>query len=97
MIDQQRWNTYLGINFKDRALHLCEQNEEAFFVTMKLIVYHAVFIEKQKGDQIPTMDTSISLFMGQCFAIVRLKKMQTLKIIIRRLQIDYFSGHAKIS
>ena len=40
---------------------------------------------------------SISLFMGQCFVIVRLKKMQTLKIIIKRLQIDYFSGHAKKS
>ena len=35
--------------------------------------------------------------MGQCFAIVRLKEMQTLKIIIKRLQIDYFSGHAKKS
>ena len=43
------------------------------------------------------MYISISLFMGQCFAIVRLKKMQTLKIIIKRLQIDYFSGHAKKS
>ena len=35
--------------------------------------------------------------MGQRFAIVRLKKMQTLKIIIRPLEIDYFSGHAKKS
>ena len=35
--------------------------------------------------------------MGQCFAIVRLKKMQTSKIIIKGLQIDYFSGHAKKS
>ena len=40
---------------------------------------------------------SISLFVEQCFAIVRLKKMQTLKIIIKCLQIDYFSGHAKKS
>ena len=31
------------------------------------------------------------------FAIVRFKKMQTLKIIIKCLQIDYFSGHAKKS
>ena len=59
MIDQQRWNTYLGINFKDRTLHLCEQNAEAFFVTMKFIVDHAVFTEKQKGNQIPTMDIYI--------------------------------------
>ena len=40
---------------------------------------------------------SISLFVGQYFAIVRLKKMQTLKIIRKCLQIDYFSGHAKKS
>ena len=59
MIDQQRWNTYLGINFKDRTLHLFEQNAEAFFVTMKFIVDHAVFTEKQKGNQIPTMDKNI--------------------------------------
>ena len=57
MIDQQRWNTYLGTNFKDRTPHLCEQNAEAFFVTMKFIVEHAVLTEKQKGNQIPTMDT----------------------------------------
>ena len=37
---------------------------------------------------------SISLFVGQSFAIVTLKKMQTLKIIIKCLQIYYFSGHA---
>ena len=43
------------------------------------------------------MHISISLFMGQCFAIVRLKKTETLKIIRKRLQIDYFSGHAKKS
>ena len=59
MIDQQRWNTYLGINFKDRTLHLCEQNVKAFLVTMKFIVDHAVFTEKQKGNQISTMDTYI--------------------------------------
>ena len=59
MIDQQRWNTYLGINFKDRTLHLCEQNAEVFFVTIKFIVDHAVFTEKQKGNQIPTMDTNM--------------------------------------
>ena len=38
---------------------------------------------------------SIPLFVRQCFVIVRLKKMQTLKIIIKCLQIDYFSEHAK--
>ena len=43
------------------------------------------------------MYISISLFVGQCFAIVRLKKMQTLKISRKCLQIDYFSGHAKKS
>ena len=59
MIDQQRWNTYLGINFKDRTLHLCEQNAEAFFVTMKFVVDNAVFTEKQKGNQIPTMGINI--------------------------------------
>ena len=63
MIDQQRWNTYLGINFKDRTLHLCEQNAEAFFVTMEFIVDHAVFTEKQKGNQIPTMDTYIVVIL----------------------------------
>ena len=50
-----------------------------------------------KGTVFKEMLISISLFMGQCFAIVRLNKMQTLKIIIKRLQIDYFSGHAKKS
>ena len=64
MIDQQRWNTYLRINFKDRTLHLCEQNAEAFFVTMKFIVDHAVFTEKQKGNQIPTMDTHIYIYIN---------------------------------
>ena len=61
MIDQQRWKTYLGINFKDSdcTLHLCEQNAEAFFVTMKFIVEHPVFTEKQKGNQFPTMDIYI--------------------------------------
>ena len=57
MIDQQRGNTYLGLNFKDPTLQLFEQNAEAFFVTMKFIVDHAVFTEKQKGNQIPTVDT----------------------------------------
>ena len=63
MIDQQRGNTYLGLNFKDRTLHLCEQNAEAFFVTMKFVVDHAVFTEKQKGNQIPTMDTYIVVIL----------------------------------
>ena len=63
MIDQQRWNTYLGINFKNRTLHLCEQNIEAFFVTMKFIVDHEVFTEKQKGNQIPTMDTHAYIYI----------------------------------
>ena len=72
MIDQQRWNTYLGINFKDRTLHLCEQNAEAFFVTMKFIVDHAVFTEKQKGNQIPTMDTrNKTIFILKIFLIKR--------------------------
>ena len=63
MIDQQRWNTYLGINFKDHTLHLCEQNAEAFFVTMKFIVDHTVFTEKQNGNQIPTMDIYIYIYI----------------------------------
>ena len=52
MIDQQRWKTYLGINLKDRTLHLCKQNAEAFFVTMKFTVDHAVFTDKTKGEPI---------------------------------------------
>ena len=56
MIDQQRWKIYLGINFKDHTLHLCEQNAEDFFVTMKFIVDRAVFTEKQKGNQFRIMD-----------------------------------------
>ena len=63
MIDQQRGNTYLGLNFKDRTLQICEQNAEAFFVRMKFIVDHAVFTEKQKGNQIPTMDTHIYIYI----------------------------------
>ena len=63
MIDQQWWNTYLGMNFKDRTLHLCEQNAKAFFVTMEFIVDHAVFTEKQKGSQIPTMDKYIVVIL----------------------------------
>ena len=52
MIDQQRWKTY----FKNRTLHLCKQNAEEFFMTMKFIVNRAVFTEKQKGNQFRTMD-----------------------------------------
>ena len=69
MIDQQRWNTYLGTNFKDRTLHLCEQNAEAFFVTMKFIVEHAVLTEKQKGNQIPTMDRNKVTFDSESIYI----------------------------
>ena len=67
MIDQQRWNTYLEINFKDHTLRLCEQNAEAFFVTMKFIVDHTVFTEKQKGNQIPTMHTAYCMFIYEIY------------------------------
>ena len=41
------------------------------------------------------MHISISLFVGQCFAIVRLKKMQTLKIIIKWYKLITFRDMRK--
>ena len=56
MIDQQRWKTYLGINFKDRIVHLCEQNAKEIFVPSRFIMEHAIITDKQTGNQIWTMD-----------------------------------------
>ena len=45
--------------------------------------------------QVRNFYISISLFVGQCFAIGRLKKMQTLKIIIKCLKLITFRDMRK--